>query len=259
ACGEEDEAIELASAHLEDYLADPNRRLIGAGSDYYSMWLTIRLLGDSGDVSVLEPVEAGTYGDSFRGRYVTGLQGAAIMAYAKLAAENAIERLRELYASNDYYVRIAAAVSLYYLGDDSGYDLLEHFVNHTERSIPAIEARWHVDMHGGKPFHEAILYLRSPLTEDLFLERLRNGVGNGDKEALAIARSHQPEILPVLVEHLNSRGRTTRKNANQMLRQLTGKDFGFDPGKFAFRQAEAIEQWRSYIEHYPADTLQHKE
>jgi len=253
ACGEEGEAIEIAAAHLEDYLADPNRRVIGAGSDYYSMWLTIRLLGDSGDASLVELVEAGTYGDSFRGRYVTGLQGAAITAYAKLAGEHAAGRLRELYASNDYYVRIAAAVSLWYVGDETGYELLGHFVNHSERSIAGIEARWHVDMYGGKPFHEAIVYLRSPETEALFLERLRHGVGGSDKEAMEVVRSHELEVLPVLVEHLASRDRGTRTNAHEMLKSLTGQNFGFDPGRFVGQQDEAIERWRKYVEGHLAE------
>jgi len=253
ACGEQDETIELAYTHLADYVYDPNRRELALGNDSYSMWLTIRLLGESGDKSVCEVIQAATYDDVFRGRFVSNLQGAAIMALARLGGDSAIERLRELYASNDYYMRIAAAVSLYYLGDDSGYDLLEHFVNHTERSVPGIEMRWHVDMHGGEPFHAALLYLRSPKTDQLFIGRLRNGVGDKDIEALVIAEAYKAEVLPILVEHLSSRNRTTRENAYDMLKGLTGKNFGFDPCRFVGQQEESIEKWRSYVEQYLAE------
>jgi hypothetical protein len=249
-CGAEEEAIGLAYAHLTDYVNDPNRREVGPGSGYSSMWLTIRMLGMSGDESVYEVIEAATYSDVFRGRYVSGLQGAAIMAMARLGGESAIERLREIYASNDYYMRIAAAVSLYYLGDESGYDLLEHFINHTERSIQQIEMRWRVDMHGGKPFHESLLYLRSPDTDQLFLHRLRNGVGDQDARAFEIVKAYKAEALPILVENLSNRHRGTRNKAKEMLNKLTGKSFGFDPGMYAGQQQEAIEKWRSYIEGY---------
>jgi hypothetical protein len=216
------------------------------------MWHTIRLLGQSGDQSVYEVVETATYGDVFRGRYVGILQGAAIMALTKLGGDSAIERLRELHASNDYYMRIAAAVSLYYLGDDTGYELLEHFINHTERSVPGIEMRWHVDMHGGKPLHDALVYLRSPDTDQLFLDRLRNGVGDKDIEAIEIAKAYEAEVLPILVDNLSSRHRGTRKNANDMLKRLTGKSFGFSPVMYVGQQREAVEHWRSYVEQYLA-------
>jgi hypothetical protein len=218
------------------------------------MWRTIRLLGEYVDESVYEAIEAATYDDVFQGRFVSNLQGAAIMVLAKLGGDSAIERLRELYASNDYYMRIAAAVSLYYLGDDSGNELLEHFINHTERSVPGIEMRWHVDMSGGKPFHEALLYLRSPETDQLFIERLRNGVGDEDIKAIAIAETYKDQVLPILVEHLSSRDRTTREKSHDMLKRLTGKHFGFDPGKFVGQQDEAIELWRSSVEQYLAES-----
>jgi hypothetical protein len=136
---------------------------------------------------------------------------------------------------------------LYYLGDDSGNDLLEHFIKHTERSAPEIEKLWAVHIRRGRPFHEALLYLRSPWTEELFLERLRNGVRKVDMQALTIARARQREVLPILVEQLNSRNRVTRDEANKMLKRLTGQDFGYSPWRYplAGKQIEAVERWRS--------------
>jgi hypothetical protein len=216
------------------------------------MWGTIRLLGDSGDPSVIDIVRKCTYHDVFEGRFVSYLPAAAVMALGKLGGDSAIERLRELCASNDYYMRIAAAVSLYYLGDDTGDDLLEHFINHTERSVPGIEMRWGVDMTGGEPFHATLLYLRSPQTDRLFIERLRNGVADKDIEALVIAEAYKNQVLPILVEHLTNRDRTTRKNAHNMLKRLTGQNFGFKPGEFVSQQIEAIDHWRNYVEQYLA-------
>jgi hypothetical protein len=251
ACGREDEAVGIASEHVRDYLNDPNTKELSP-AQHYSMWRTIRLLGTSDSEATSDLLEALTYGDAFRGTQGNRLQAAAIMAFARVGGDRAIEQLRELYATDDYYVRTAAAVSLYYLGDDSGYDLLEHFINHTERTVPEIEKHWHIymlnlDRSLGRPFHEALLYLRSPRIEELFLERLRNGVRKADMQVLTIARARQREVLPILVEHLNSRNRVTRDEANKMLKRLTGQDFGYSPWRYplADKQIEAVERWRN--------------
>ena len=66
---------------------------------------------------------------------------------------------------------------------------------------------------GGEPFHDAFLYLRSPGTDQLFLDRLRNGVGGKDIEAFKIVEPHKSEALPILVENLSSHDRGTREKA----------------------------------------------
>jgi hypothetical protein len=141
---------------------------------------------------------------------------------------------------------------LYYLGDDSGYDLLEHFINHRERSIPEIEKIWGVHIIRGRPFHETLLYLRSPRIEELLLARLRNSVREVDMHALAIARDREREVLPILVDHLNATNRVTRNDANEMLKRLTGQDFKFSPWRYplAGKQIEALERWRAYVDEY---------
>ncbi|MHC4648144.1 MAG: HEAT repeat domain-containing protein, partial [Planctomycetota bacterium] len=243
ASGREQEAVEIAGDHVRDYLDNQNRAELAAGP-HYSMWRTIWLLGISGSQAPTDLIEALTYDDAFSGPRANHLQAAAVMAFARAGADRAIERLRALYATDDYYVRIAAAVSLYYLGDDTGYDLLQHFINHTERTVPEIEKYWARDMWNlhtrwGKPFHEALLYLRSPQTEELFLQRLRNGVRRADMQALAIAQARKPQVLPILVEHLTSPNRVTRRDANEMLKRLTGRNFEFNPWKPVGRQSEA--------------------
>jgi hypothetical protein len=168
-----------------------------------------------------------------------------------------------LYAAGDYYIRIAAAVSLYYLGDDTGYDLLELFIKHKKHSIPEtkkfwLRNIWNWDARWGRPFYEALLYLRSPQIEELFVERLRNGIRKEDMQAVEIARAREQEALPILLEHLNNRDRVTRDEANKMLKTLTGQDFGFSPWRYplAGKQIKAVEQWRAYVGDYLAGTTQ---
>lgn len=262
ACGREEESVEIACEHVRDYLNDPNTEEL-TPAQRYSMWRTIRLLGTSDSKAPSDLLEALTYADvfsgpwadrlfptadEFRGPWADRLQATAVTTFARVAGGRATEQLRELYATTDScYVRIATAVSLHYLGDDSGQDLLEHFIKHTERSVPEIEKLWGVHLRRGRPFHEALLYLRSPQIEELFLERLRNGVQRADMQALAIAQARQREVLPILVEHLNSRNRVTRDEANKMLKRLTGQDFGYSPWRYplAGKQIEAVERWRN--------------
>jgi hypothetical protein len=264
ACGLEEEAVEIACGNVRDYLNDPNTEELSCAR-HYSMWRTIRLLGTSDSKAPSDLLEVLTYPDVFMGPWGNRLQATAIMALARAAAERATEQFRELYATtDDYYVRLATALSLCYLGDDSGHDLLEYFINHTERSIPEIGRYWRIRYGawtdpGADPFHEALLYLRSSQTEELFLERLRNGVREADMRALAIARAREREVLPILVEHLNSGNRETRDNAHEMLKRLTGQDFGYGPGwqyPLAGEQIEAVEHWRSYVADYLAGTAQ---
>ncbi|MBL7152818.1 MAG: hypothetical protein ISS79_03815 [Phycisphaerae bacterium] len=271
ACGREEEAVEIACGNVRDYLNDPNTEEL-SWARHYSMWRTIRLLGTSDSKAPSDLLEVLTYPDVFMGPWGNRLQAAAIMALARAAAERATEQLRELYAAtDDYYVRIATAVSLRYLGDDGGHDLLEHFINHTERSVPEIEKHWgmswgNLDTSRGRPFHEALLYLRSPQTEELFLERLRNGVREVDMRALAIARAREREVLPILVEHLNSGNGVTRDAANgvtrdaahEMLKRLTSQDFGYGYAPswgypLGDEQIEAVERWSAYVVEYLAE------
>jgi len=265
ACGREEEAAGFASEHVLDYLNDPNAEELSP-AQHYSMWRTIRFLGISDSQAAADLIEPLTYPDAFRGLRGYRLQAAAIMAFARMAGDRAIRPLRELYATGDYYIRTAAAVSLYYLGDDTGYDLLELFIKHEKHSVPEtkkfwLRNIWNWDAHWGRPFYEALLYLRSPQIEELFLDRLRNGVRKEDMQALTIARQRQREVLPILVEHLNSRGRGTRDDANKMLKRLTGEDFGFSPWRYplAGKQIEALDNWRAYVDEYLAESAQPRE
>ena len=264
ACGEEEEAIEMAVTELDKLLHEENGQMLGG--HLYKLFPVIRFLGTTGDESVLPVIENFTREDvidtlretdaRFGGQYafiVDKLQQDAVLALARLGGESAIPRLKQLYQSDDIHIRILAALSLYYFGDDTGYSLLSHFINNTHRSVPEIEVRWHVDLAGGYAFQVAIMYLRSPRTDALLLEKLRHGVDSGDMYAFSISaffNDYQQEILLILVEQLGNRDRQTRKYANEILKRLTGQDFGFQPDRFVGQQDEAVEQWRSYVDYY---------
>jgi len=278
ACGEEKEAIECALTYIPESFNKEDRQMINP--DFlYGLLSVIKFLGTAGDESVIPVVEKFTREDVIQpyreayeryglGEFVAqNLQTNAILALARLGPESAILRVKELYASTDtdMSVRIAAALSLYYLGDDTGYEYLEHFVNHTERSVPEIEIQWGRTWGSSdEVFQKPLLYLRSHRTDALLLESLRHsyfrpeGSYTGDDRryyAYAFAKEYQKQILPILVDRLSSRDRTTRKYANKLLERLTAQDFGFQAEKFVCQQEKAIGRWREYINDYLADNI----
>ena len=87
----------------------------------------------------------------------------------------------------------------------------------------------------------------------LLFEKLRHGLDSGDTYAFGISgfvEDYKGQILAILVDQLSSRDRTTRKYANEILKRLTGQDFGFEPDRFVGQQDEVIEQWRTYVDNY---------
>jgi hypothetical protein len=261
ACGQEQEAIGIALAGFENPISDDHPYLIDHNPEGVRSHLQrtiIQFLGTTGDQSVLP----------FIGQFTThGPQRDAVLALGRLGSESAIPPLRELYESEDIdiIVRIATALSLYCLGDDTGYELLQHFANGTARSLPQIHPMgghwiWH------QIFEEPALYLRSPRTDELLLESFRSSyfcpctfyaiahkVGSSMR---AFAREYEREVLPILVDQLSNRNPATRKYVNALLKHLTGQDFAFQPERFVGQQDEQIEKWRSYVERYLAQTVQ---
>ncbi len=258
ACGARDEAIEIALAEVQE------------GGNWAK---AIGFLSTTGELSAVPVIEEFTREDvielyrdeSWMPWTAAHLQRGAVLALGRLGQEAAIPRLRELYESEDtdIIVRIAAALSLYSVGDDTGFELLKHFVNHTERSVPEIEARWGVDLASGYGFQAAIATcLRSPRTDELLLERLRRGMDAADRKEYMLHssffRDYEHELLPVAIGHLSSKNRKSRRYAHDMLKSMTFfrklpvPDFGFNPDRFPGQQDEAIERWRSYVEDYLA-------
>ncbi|MCP4707087.1 MAG: HEAT repeat domain-containing protein, partial [Planctomycetes bacterium] len=226
---------------------------------------TILFLGTTGDASLTEVVEPFTRDKEMDGLHeintrlgglhdftVNQVQQNAVLALPRLAGESAIPRLQQLYEHEDIFIRILAALSLYSLGDNSGYELLSHFVNHTQCLVPEIDRRWSVDLAGGSSFQDPIIYLQSPRTDKLLLQRLCHSLDTGDRSVFEsyYFRKYWDQILPVLADHLDSRDRNTRKNAHSVFKLLTDQDFGFQEDRFAGQQDEVIERWKAYIERW---------
>jgi hypothetical protein len=259
ACGAQQEAVELALAKLEKTAEGHESGMI-------------EFLGTTNDTSVLPVIEDFTREDvidaysqdvidaysedSWNSHDALRLQRSAVLALARLGGESAIPRLKELYGSEDtdILVRIVTALSLYSLGDDTGYELLEHFVNGTEHSIAEFEERVGGDIGENEAFYRIATYLRSPRGDGLLLEYLRRtGYAHFGTSFFA---DHEREILPILVENLESKDRKARSHANRVLKRLTGQDFGFRPERFVGQQDEQIERWRRYVEQYLVQTAQ---
>ncbi|MHC4145971.1 MAG: hypothetical protein ACYSUD_14445, partial [Planctomycetota bacterium] len=142
-------------------------------------------------------------------KYIYCLRLSAILALGRLRSQSALPRLKELYRSNNMQIRLLAALSLYSLGDDTGFELIEHFVNGTEFSLSDIgdipEWPW-LDT-----FLCSVLHLR-PHTDELLLKcfgsshfhpypyyRWADTIGDAE---YAFARQYERQLLPVLVEQL---------------------------------------------------------
>jgi hypothetical protein len=152
--------------------------------------------------------------------------------------------LKELYESEDtdILVRIATALSLYSLGDDTGYELLEHFVNGTEHSIAEFEERVGGDIGENEAFYPIAIYLRSPRGDGLLLEYLRRtGYAHFGTSFFA---DHARAVLPIVVHRLHNPAHKNRRHETQ---------------RFVGQQDEQIERWRSYVERYLAQTAQPEE
>jgi HEAT repeat protein len=262
ACGAEEEAIKTALAELEKPFNKEDAQAFFR--DFEKHVSMLKFIGTRGDESAVPLVERFTKKEvievyreclvrfhfGFGGEYADDLQASAILALGRLGSASAISRLKEVYNSKDTHitVKIAAALSLYSIGDDTGHELLEHFVNGTERSIPEIEVLWHSGWRE-EVFQVPVLYLGSPRTDALLLESFRRHAPSCGPD---IAKRYRREILPLLVDQLSNRDREARRKANASLKEVTGQDFGFQPDKFVLQQTEAIERWRRHVKDYLA-------
>jgi hypothetical protein len=254
--GAEQQAVEIALAELDKPVTD--------GEDLQRPTFLIKFLGTTGDESLIPVVEHFTRDDvieQFRQENPGGaveLQRSAVLALARLGGESAIPRLQQVYESGDIYIRIPTALALYYLGDDTGNELVEHFANHTERSVHDIEMQWDYWKGCSEIFQLPLMYLRSPRTDALLFGRIQDlrhwfstNFRLGDYGyGYAFVKEHKQQALPVIVEQLVSKNREARKCANRTLKELTGRDFGFRDDRFAGQQGQVIQRWRAYIEEY---------
>ncbi|MDZ4858891.1 MAG: HEAT repeat domain-containing protein [Candidatus Hydrogenedentes bacterium] len=179
---------------------------------------------------------------------VRSLEKCAILALARAGGSNAVPRLREIYRDGDIGARIAAAMGLYALGDDTGSELVVLFEQHRELENEEIAARWRVDISGD--FHHATRYLENPRLDAVLLNRLKQGFGEGDHDVVSyegFVNANKSMILPALADNLDHENPRLRRDADRLLRQITRQKFDFDPDKSPRNQAEAIANWRAWL------------
>jgi len=264
ACGAESEALDMALAELTKPLPNRNKRAVRDAVQERSR--IVAFVGRTGDPQVVpllakedSPPGGPKISDDLRRTVLEyalrDTRENAILALTRLRAESAMALLEEEYLSDDPRRRIVAAVALYYLGDETGLDLLRKFTQHDERSVPEINDLYM--MQGmTADFQRAIRYLRSPRTDALFLERIRNGFGDGDYNLagdFAFAKDHEAELLPLLVDYLESTDREARHEAYYALNAITGSNFGFDYRQLAGQQPKVVAEWRDYVNSYLAN------
>jgi hypothetical protein len=181
ACGATEEAITIALQTLTAPVHESDAEAFD--HDMYRRKPLMLFLGETGDTSLLDIVETYTREETiqplrdisrrmqrayeFR---INAIQRNAVLALARLGGEATIPRLQELYQHHDVFVRIIAAFSLHALGDDTAYDLIQHFAEATERALSEVEKRWFYDMSDGV-FTEPLRYLHSPRTDALLKTR----------------------------------------------------------------------------------------
>jgi hypothetical protein len=185
---------------------------------------------------------------------VRNLNKIAILALARAGGGEAIPRLKAIYVNDDIAARIAAAMSLYALGDDTGKDIVDLYVNHQELTNTEIAARWRIDLFGD--FHSAARYLENPRTDEALLQRLRNGFADGDRDVRSyhkFLKANESTLLPIFVENLTNKDPGLRRDAYNLLRRFHDSTDSYDPDKPPQQQTEAINQIREKVSAYLAN------
>ena len=265
-CGQQEEAVGMALPIIEALVNDDPawRESVRKWYEFEDLAGLVYFLGATEDPQYAPVVEQFTDGPVFERLYkectdgATELQRAAVLALGRLGDAGVIPHLRKLYASDDTYIRILAAWSLFHLGDNLGAGMIAHFVNHTERSQPDLELHWDQWYGCDDLFRMPLMYLRSPETDALLLESLNNLAHGFSPDRFlgqygygyAFLKKYKQQVLPILVAHLNSTNRRARESANGLLKTLTGRDFGFCEDMFAGQQVRVVERWRDYVAEY---------
>ena len=96
------------------------------------------------------------------------------------------------------------------------------------------------------------------------IPHLRNSIYNPNlwvrnAAALALARLGDTEGIPILILHLSSEARdkkgTVREQAVDFLREISGKNFGYDPSVPPEKRKEAIARWEKWWEKQQAGRM----
>ncbi|MBI2435947.1 MAG: hypothetical protein HYV26_24085 [Candidatus Hydrogenedentes bacterium] len=175
---------------------------------------------------------------------VDELNRVAILALARAGGATAIARLKEIYDKGDIKQRVASAMALHSLGDETATELIQLFIEHRERENVEIAKRYRIDMTDD--FHRAASYLCSERTNAVLIERLKSGFeDNDDNLSEAFLKGHASFLLPILAQNLSHHDETVRYAAFHLLKRiLPDVETDYDPNKPARWQVETINRLR---------------
>lgn len=177
------------------------------------------------------------------------LRQAALLGLTRLTGETSLPALKAAYADEHPGIRFIAAWGLYFLGDDTGHDLIEAYAE-GDPDVPGRNCVFSAGWTGANDLLPAISYLRSPRIDAILLRRLQTTLDYNNEALLEDAvfcRDHEATVLPALLAYLESRDAFTRRGANNALKRITGQDFGFDPDQSPQMQPNTLNQWRAEV------------
>ncbi|MBN2589073.1 MAG: hypothetical protein JXA96_04370 [Sedimentisphaerales bacterium] len=265
--GNEEKAKDMALDQLDKAISDDSADNFRSNINQISQIITF--LGRTGDTSLAKIIEHYTDNDAIKELHdrhpyyilnadsIYKLQEKAIVALTHLLGKDAIGPLRKVYKNTkEIRARSISTLCLYYLGDNTGQELIDAYVKGSYKQIPEYAIRNGYDYSDGQLFQAHIISsLRSEKTDALILEKLQNYVDFWDCHSMLSSQinrdffeEYKKQILPILVNQLNNRNKDTCSNAHGILKEATGQDFGFDPEKYHGYQDDIIQQWRDYIE-----------
>ena len=265
--GNEDTAIQLALERLANPIKSNDSREIN--QEIRQLPEIISVLAKSGRKDIVSAIEPYTDADFIKSLTTTNLssltarevQETAIMTLARIGSKEAIDKLVNIYETNeDIYMRHIAAMSLYYADDYTGWPIIEPLINNTyvEHGEIAIELERNLSVSSILQQPIARGLLGSDRTYALLIEKMRNYIDSFDQYALFVDpgnkdettefyEKYKSEILPILLDKLSSPSAIERDAAVGFLRKITGQNFGFNP-RIQYSQEKIIQQWRDYIE-----------
>ncbi len=186
--GKEDEAKNMALDQLEKAISDESKERFRDNINQISQ--IISFMGRTGDSDFAKIIEHYTDNDvinELHNKYpyyilnadtIYNLQENAVVTLTHLSGKDAIGPLRKVYKNTkEIRARSISALCLYYLGDNTGRELIDAYVKGTYKQIPEYAIRNGYDYSDGQLFQAHIISsLRSEKTDALILEKLRNYV-----------------------------------------------------------------------------------
>jgi hypothetical protein len=183
-CGAKEEAMAHAritiTSELEKAPPDRNMRLLSGCIAFFGEF------GEVTDRELLRNIVTSPNPDSSARYY-------ALLALARLKGIESMPLLRDWYAVGNSAEKSAAAVALWYLGDETGKPLLDAYADG-----PTSTTLFPIDYEGPSGITSSILYLRSKRTDQIAMRRIKRGIVDyAYMYDLAFMMEHAGTVLPI--------------------------------------------------------------